>query len=384
MSDNCKKIHIVTLGAKYMFSNAGTFLQHWALRKKLSEMGHLPYRVVYENDKKNISINRFVFFIYFLLRVVKVLFYYIGLSKYLKSGEYNVLSFRDFVQANLFRKCFVDKIGDCLENTNLKPDVLILGGDQVMDIIYLSFVNKKEYTKCISYSASTDWQKKIKSDTWKEVMSSILQNFARVGVREFTGVDCLAKIGIDAVKVADPVMLVTSKELELFAGNKQIFKNPSTFVYLLNIQEKSELNLEELVTISNSLETELKIHGIQGAQYLIPNKYYLHLDPSQFVRAIIDSKFFITNSYHGTVVALIFHKPFVSIVQDSPDVITQNIRQKELLELVGLQHHRIKMSEFENKGQLLLNDNIDWEKIDKIIEEFRIFSLDWLREAIEV
>ena len=259
---------------------------------------------------------------------------------------------------------------------------MILGGDQV-------FTNEFKYlteilaSKIISFAASTDWIKNAELKNWRDEVKQKLQYLSKVGVREQAGIKVLKDFEIESTKVADPVMLMNYEDLMSLAGKKQIFRTPTLFVYLLNISSNKGLHIEELSLISDELECDLRMHGIQGAQCFIPSKYYLSLGPTEFVRAIKDAKYLITNSYHGTVVALMLHKPFVSVTQDNAGVITQNIRQKELLDLVGLEHHRINMNEISIKAQSLLKENIEWKKIDEILEEYKLFSLNWLKEAIE-
>ena len=109
-----KKIYILTLGATFMFSNAGTFLQHWALRKTLYKMGHIPVRVALPGDCVHIAINNFSWIISFVKRIVLVFLHYIGFSKYAKQETLNIKSFRNYIQARKFRKDYISNIGECI------------------------------------------------------------------------------------------------------------------------------------------------------------------------------------------------------------------------------------------------------------------------------
>ena len=165
-----KKIYIITLGAQYMFSNVGTFLQHWALRRILSKMGHNPVRVSLPDDYKHIALNNFSWTKSLLKRIIGMFFHYLCFPKYAKLDSFSIKSLRDYVQAKKFRRDFILNVGDCIEDTTKQADALILGGDQVFnnEFKYLTNISALKY---ISFAASTDWRKKSESTKWKEEVS---------------------------------------------------------------------------------------------------------------------------------------------------------------------------------------------------------------------
>lgn len=377
-----KKIYIVTLGAQYMFSNVGTFLQHWALRRVLTRMGYVPVRVALPTDYTHPVLNNYSWIKSIIKSVVRVILHYVDIPKYAKVETRSIKTFRDYLQLKKFRREFVSNIGSCIEDTSLPGDVLILGGDQVLTNVY-KWLSETKALKYISFAASADWRKKAELEEWRDDVKRKLYSFSKIGIREHMGVMLMKEMNIESTKVADPVMLMKPEDLNSFAGSKLLFKNSTLFVYLLNVSSKEDLHIGDLSFVSDNFNCDLRMYGIQGAQYHIPQKYYLNLGPTEFVRAIKDAKYIITNSYHGTVVALLFHKPFISVIQERSDIIKQNIRQQELLDWVGLSSHRISMADLKLKSKDLLEDQIDWDSIDKKIEEFRSFSIEWLIEAIE-
>lgn len=372
-----EKIYIVTLGAKYIFSNSGTFLQHWALRKVISELGYTPIRIPGIYDMSYFAINNKNWIKNFCTQISRIVLHYLMPNK-TNDHSSNIHSIRDFKQAKLFKKCFTKNIGQIIEDNTAEAKCVILGGDQVFSTILAKSAISQNATKCISYAASLDWEAAQIDDNWKEEMAQILPGFSKIGLRESIGKSIVESLNFQTEKVADPVMLMTPKDLDLLAGKSKVFKEKTLFSYLLNIKSNEKFHLEDQRLLAKELGVGLKIHGIQGTQYIIPNKHYVYLDPSKFVKAIIDSEYVVTNSYHGTVLALMFHKPFVSLKQNN-----QNSRQQELLEWLGLEDNRISMDDLKTKGKDLLNKKIDWNLIDKKFDLFRKQSLNWLQNAIE-
>lgn len=69
---------------------------------------------------------------------------------------------------------------------------------------------------------------------------------------------------------------------------------------------------------------------------LHPGKYSISPDPYEFLQAFQEALCIITNSFHGTVFALIMRKPFITILQKGETAV-QNTRIFSLLESLGLE-----------------------------------------------
>lgn len=67
---------------------------------------------------------------------------------------------------------------------------------------------------------------------------------------------------------------------------------------------------------------------------LHPGKYSISPDPYEFLQAFQEALCIITNSFHGTVFALIMRKPFITILQKGETAV-QNTRIFSLLESLG-------------------------------------------------
>jgi len=94
---------------------------------------------------------------------------------------------------------------------------------------------------------------------------------------------------------------------------------------------------------------------------------------------IKNCRFVSTNSFHGTIFAIIFNKPFIVIPVEGSNM---NNRITTLLTSVGLEN-RIIDSFNENKIDRLMKETIDWERVDIRVKQLRKGSVEFLGKALE-
>lgn len=375
-----KNIVIHTACSDYIFTNSGSFLQHWALRNVLKELGYNPCRDCH-GDNRIFSTKTKIYFDY-ILASFRLLLHYSKCKKY-ADATFNFKSLRKYYNIIKFRKDYIKYIGDISEEITSDVDAVLLGGDQILYPSDLNRILSITAKKHIIFTASADWVRAQNSNEWKSLCKSALKNIDAIGVREKVGVTLINTLGFQAVHVADPVMQLPVQKFINIAYKGIIFQKPTLFCYILNAKSKEDLGIYSFNSLARYFSVELKISGIQGSEYYIPYKNYISLCPSEFIKALIDAKYVITNSYHGTVLAIMLHKPFISLIQKETKDSDQNTRQQELLSWLGLEHHRITLEEINEKAVNLLNDNIDWKIIDKEITSFNTFSRNWIKELLK-
>lgn len=93
----------------------------------------------------------------------------------------------------------------------------------------------------------------------------------------------------------------------------------------------------------------------------------------------INSDFIITDSFHGTCFAIIFHKPFISIA----NTLRGENRFISLLKELNLMNRLVySFDEIKERKEELFT-SIDYDNVDRILEVKREESKQWLRNAIE-
>lgn len=231
---------------------------------------------------------------------------------------------------------------------------IVSGSDQVMNFsflqyaergkmtpsYYLSFAGEK--TKKIAYAASfgTD---RIPS-TYADFVKEELDSFSWVSVREGSACTMLKDIGIESEIVVDPTMLVEREIYETLIDEEHVSRN-GAFSYILH---KNQVEAHRC---------ESKIIKIFGEKKTVTGDYSVE----NWLRNIRSSSFIVTNSFHATVFALLFHTPFITVSVEGSKM---DNRLLTLLNMVGLEDRFFKAYD-ESKINTLLQKNVNWEDVDK-------------------
>lgn len=378
-----KTVAISTIGKLYLLTNYGSFFQHYSLRLVLKRMGFIPFRVVPKDEVSSFAamcieqIKDWIRPFYWLVKTIP------DRVECVKSMKVRDKTFW------IFLKDYNRLIGRFNEKQLFDQDTIgVRGGDQVLydfdDYQWLSDVPTGN--PCITYAASTDWLKNGNNIKWRATMEKRLGRFTAVGIREVVGVHLvkeLAPSGISVQHVADPVQLLRIDDFKTIQAKNPIFKKPTLFCYLVNIRSEDDLRLGEYEHLATLLNCELKFVGIQGGELFIPKKYRRIYSPRQFLRALDDCKYFITNSYHGSVLAMLYQKNFLSVWQNCLPGTNQNERQKELMHKFRIEDHWVDYKLPAEEWHRIITTPINWSRVNADAEDWRVASLDWLKEAIE-
>lgn len=305
-------------------TNYGGILQAFALQKVLKDMGHnvTTLRWLPLTPRNPIKTIRRV------------------LAKYIK-GNRDIVYFNYEKQLHhTFRKLerFIDEHIDYLvANAPLKEgdfssyDAYIVGSDQVWRPIYSPFIPNfyldflaDSPSKRIAYAAS------FGVDTWEtdEEMTRFIrplaQKFSAVSVREESAINlCENYLGVKAVVMPDPTLLLTAEDYRQFFSAQKAKKEPYIAAYILDRNDKRDLFLDRIAK-----ETGLPIQHIGQLDWING------VDSLEWwIESIADASFIVTDSFHGTVFSLLFGKEFISISNSSRG----SSRFTSLLSSLGLQ-----------------------------------------------
>lgn len=362
------KIGILT---QPLVNNYGGILQNFALQLTLKDLGHYPVTINFEHTPLKLSAFRLA------ASVLKRLFFYVFKKKSIFLNPYKEDSFIFAIrpeQKRFIRENITKFDTNCVlhDQDFLKDfDAFVVGSDQVWRPMYsphinnffLDFANEKQ--KKIAYAAS------FGTDNWefsKELTKSaksLLQRFNGVSVREKSGVDlCKSYLSIDAIQVLDPTFLV-SQEVYSAIADRTLERKEICYVatYILDSSDQKTLRIEDIASMNHfeivKLGTEQKgvLQSIEG--WLSSIKY---------------AKFVVTDSFHGTVFSMIFHKPFVTFYNPERG----NSRLESILKTVGLENRLCSPVDFNEKN---LKD-IDWERVDIILDQMKQKSLAFLKSSL--
>lgn len=377
-----RTVAISTICKDFLLSNYGSFFQHYALRQMLRNWGFCPFRVRRDDDFEPWLMR----FIEGLKNVIRP---YYWILRQLPERDKYVLRLRHRNRlTKKFLKDYSRLIAPLNEPMMYGEDTIgIKGGDQVLysddDEIWLCRVRSNNLKIC--YAASCDWYALERHEVLQNDLRRRLADFSAIGVREFRGVEIISRIigrGDVVVRVADPVLLLSIEEFRRIESKSVVFSKPTLLCYLVNVRNESDFAYNRLLRLAEKLYCELRIIGIQGTEDFIPEDIMVRPSPSEFLRAIDDAEYLITNSFHGLLFGLIYQKRFLFVPQRNLIGADQNERQTELLYRYGLECRIVDMSLPDEDIMQSMKADVDWAIVREKNARDREYSINWLKKSL--
>lgn len=338
-----------------LVNNYGGVLQAYALQTYLCMQGH---EVLVLNRQRDIADwKRFILFFLKLLRVPK----YYG-----NSGKSRDVIMK-FIKKRINR---TQPVYSSCKMTNLcrkkRLDAVIVGSDQVwrndfvtafgkegLSDFFLNFVPDSALR--IAYAASfgiDEWGYTLEQTA---EIKKMMPYFKAVSVRESSAVDlCKVNMEVNAVHVLDPTMLHTSEVYDEIAS-KRLVGEKYIFVYWLGDKIEAERYAKRYVeqgyTVVKQFLRDLDTRQISVEDWLSFIKYADRV---------------ITDSFHGCVFSILYHRQFSVYKNDSGG----NDRLLSLFKMLGLEN------------LLQEEELIDYEKIDTFLAQWRVSSKNFLKKAL--
>lgn len=217
-----------------------------------------------------------------------------------------------------------------LRNDPPKADLYIAGSDQIWNTTfrngtdpgyYLDFGPKEVRRESYAASFATE---ALAPDAIPFVKEN-LKRFDKITVREQSALKILEQLGFNGELQDDPVFLLSKGHWDEVAngtgkGEKYVL------VYDFYLGDDIKLKAQEIAK-----ERGLKIYAICSKPLRYADKNFVYSGPETFVSLIKYASYVISNSFHGTVFAMIYGVPFC--VLDRPDGL--NVRMRDLLERRG-------------------------------------------------
>lgn len=297
------RIGILTFHAAH---NYGAVLQCYALQTYLKELGH-EVEVI---DYRQRSLLR-VYQVYDWRRFISVhplkcLRKFVRECRLLPLRRKRYAVFDEFI-------CQYLHLAPVATITSHPYDVILVGSDQVWntaltngyDPYYWGVFPKPPHTRLVSYAASMEDNP---SDEKCCQMHPLLRNFYQVSVREQALATRLSKMcNIPVASVVDPTLLLDSSVWERMVGQPVLSKD-YVLLYEVHSSEKAE-------HIARQVADELGIEVVMLASLFEANKtkFSIEASPLTFINLFKYARFVVASSFHGTVFALQFARPFVSV-----------------------------------------------------------------------
>lgn len=262
------------------------------------------------------------------------------------------------------------------EMMDLKFDALVVGSDQVWSpqisgsidkVFLLQFGNARNR---ISFASSFGSYKLSKED--EIIFSEALNQFSSISVREKFAASQLKRIGIEnATVVCDPTLTLSTVEW------KRLMKDYKKSGYILTYFVSGSFSefSKEVEDIRKERNLNSSIFNVQSSNFhwKSVDKTLVGITPEEFLGVINNADLVITDSFHGTVFSLLFHKQFVVINNK-----TNPVRINELLDNVSL-----TKCDYHNNHSVPSLSEQDFAMADDAIKQMREYSLSWLADALK-
>ena len=148
--------------------------------------------------------------------------------------------------------------------------------------------------------------------------------------------------------------------------------------WTLRVEKKCTMK-KFIEDLSNETGLEVRYFG-KALRNPLSVKYVSigNIDPFGFVRSIMNAEYVVTNSFHGIAFSINLNKPFFAeLLVKSSGV---NSRLENILRFTGLESRCIRK---DKKVKDYLVNYIDWNIINKKLDEKRIHSISFLEETIK-
>lgn len=342
------KIGILTF---HWATNYGAVLQTYALQQYLLDYGHEVEIINYKPRKYDFFV-RYLTSPWLILRLRKDIVAYKKEKKLIKFRNNNCI-----ISDKRFLSC------KQLNETPLDYDLIISGSDQVLNphftllgenrptpTYYLTFAKK---IRRIGYALSfgcTNYPSEslVYAKKW-------INSFDRIAVRENSGLTVLSEMDFlkEKVVVPDPTLLYGKK---LFENLNVLIPHNKNYICIYVLRECITLDTDNIIYIDD-LNNPLSME--------------------QWLGTIIASSGMVTNSYHGMIMAILNHVPFVVLLETKKT--GMNDRFLTLLSRLGLENRICNILSNYDK---ILRQPIEWDEVEKRIDEFRKIGVNYLKPEI--
>jgi len=362
-----------------LINNYGGILQNFALQQVLNQLGHnaITVDVDIQYDMPFLRIlagwcNRLRLH-YINGERVPVAFNPKPSIKQFKRINHNTLT---FVERHIIKTELVTNFTE-LSNIDKKYhfDAYVIGSDQVWNPglcpwYFGSFIDRDD-VKLVSYAASfgyDDWRLNQKLTI---SCADLAKKFMAVSVREDSAVGlCRKYLGVDAIHVIDPTLLLSREDyLKIIKTTEE---RRGLFSYILdNNEDKSKIVLliasQKGLDVRTCMPDEIYLRGLSK----IENCIFPTVD--KWINGVNNADFVITDSYHGTVFAILFNVPFIAIGNQRRGL----ARFESLLRMFNLEDRLVSNME---EACAISKKPIDFTKVNEVLESERRKAFEFLKK----
>lgn len=322
--------------------NYGNRLQNYAVQEALKDAGYQPETI---HKTTNVFDTENPHFLW-KIRLKKLLHYHSSES------EKRILNFYRFTHKYIKRSRFIiDK--NVPEGLEEEYTYFIAGSDQVWNPFF-------EYCTCENFLTFTAQDKKIAfspsiavesiPENKKENFKNWISDFRLLSIREQQGAKLIKELcGREAEVLGDPTLYVPAEKWRSIEKKVGVRKDGYILTYFLgNCPEEYARQIRQIARDRN-----LDIFELQTPEHF-------DIAPDEFLYLIDHAVCVCTDSFHGTIFSIIFHRPFL-VFRRKENFVNMNSRIQDLLSMF---HMEERISDQISAKQVF---DIDFTESDSII-----------------
>lgn len=360
-------------------ANYGSFLQAYALKQLIENLGHsvefVDYHIGAPVVKDNAdSGNKYV-------RKIKKGF---ETFRYKAPLTHKLL----FIQyKELFNKKYMPMLG-VSEQMNYNPelDCLVIGSDEVFNCIQKNsnvgyspelFGKDNRAKKLVTYAASFGNTTVEKLDKYgkKEEIGELLRQFDSISVRDMNSgkiieslTDKKAVYHLDPVLIYDyiqccdkiPELNISEKYLVLYAYSGRISDEEANWIAAYAKRKK------------------LKVYAIGGIQKCADK--YINCSPFEVIAYFKNAEEVITDTFHGSIFSVITHRRFTTLMRKSVGNSYGN--EEKLTDLLKRLQLTERMTVDIQDAEKINSQSIDFCAVENILKQQRDYAEKYLQDNI--
>lgn len=278
-----------------------------------------------------------------------------------------------------------------MNKLNSLCNTFIAGSDQLWNYgiakafrgtLFLDFVHDEK--KRIAYSTSFGHNGFWAPSHYEKMAAYFVSKFDNIAVREESAIDlCRKHFHSEAALVLDPLLIAKKSDYDnLISESNPTYKGEFFLSYILDPNEEKTKAIKALRKHFGCTSVNI-VDGLP--QNFQSNVDKMNLDNTlsgvrvqEWLYYYKNAKFVITDSFHGTCLALFFNKQFISIVNDWRGA----TRFETLKNIFGLDDQIVTNTK--NIISIVKNNQINYNNVNEILNERKEFSLNWLANAVNM
>lgn len=356
--------------------NYGGILQQCALRRVLKDMGHEVFVFSRRMDRDNRLLKGLVIIKWRALKAMSAI---------------PLLRFLPLVGVQPFKARHLPELSDDIfDDASMKRvsieaglQAIVVGSDQVWNCraapklhnYFLDFTQGLSNLRRIAYAASFGKSEWLYSPEDTEVCAKLVQHFDAVSVREDSGVElCCKHLNVDADLMPDPALLLTRDGyVEMISKARVRRSEKVVLTYILDATGSKSRLIRDVAGKLQLSEAPLMPRGrMEAFKWGLKGH---HATVEQWLCGFYDADFIVTDSFHGTLFAVLFNKPFIAIANEGRGV----ARFQSFLTMVGLEDRLVfENSQYDN----LVNKQVDWVGVNDKVYVQRKRALDFIKDGL--